>query len=100
MRSPDLTSEQEIDEIIPVGASPLGWGYIPTVEPLAPHTSVHGSSQICDAILCMILQNGFGRPSHNIERHQQELHELNLMYRFFKMEIQYVNGNIVLVVVK
>ena len=33
MRSPDLTSEQEIEEIIPVKASPLGWGYLPTVEP-------------------------------------------------------------------
>ena len=79
MRSPDLTSEQEIDEIIPVEASPLGWRYIPTVETLAPPTSVHGSSQICNAILHMILQNEFGRPSHNIERHQQELHELNLI---------------------
>ena len=79
IRSPDLTSEQEIDEIIPVEASPLGWGYIPTVETLAPPTSVHGSSQICNAILCMILQNGFGRPAHNIEQHQQELCELNLM---------------------
>ena len=35
MRSPDLTSEQEIEEIIPIEASPLGWGYLPTVEPLA-----------------------------------------------------------------
>ena len=33
MRSHDLTSEQEIEEIIPVEASPLGWGYLPTVEP-------------------------------------------------------------------
>ena len=49
MRSPDLISEQEIDEIMPVGASPLGWGYIPIVETLAPLTSVHGSSQIRDA---------------------------------------------------
>ena len=78
MRSPDLTSEQEIDEIIPVEASPLGWGYLPTVAPLAPPTSAHGSSQICDAILCMELQNELGRPGHNIERHQKKPHELNL----------------------
>jgi hypothetical protein len=79
MRSPDLTSEQKIDEIIPVVASPLGKGYVPTVETMAPPSSVHELSQICNAMLCMILQNGFGRPSHNIEQHQQELHELNLM---------------------
>jgi hypothetical protein len=38
MRSPDLTIEQEIGKNIPVEVSPLGWGYLPTVEPLAPPT--------------------------------------------------------------
>ena len=79
MRTSDLTTNQEIDEIIPVEASPLGWGYLPTVEELVHHRSCQGSSQVRDAILCMVLQNGFGRPAHNIECQHQELHEVNLM---------------------
>ena len=79
MRTSDLTNNQEIEEIMPVEASPLGWGYLPTVEELVHHRSVQGSSQVQDAILCMVLQNGFGRPAHNIERQHQELHEVNLM---------------------
>ena len=67
MRSSDLTINQDIEEIIPVEASPLGWGYLPTVKALLPHRSVQRSSQVQDAILCMVLQNGFGRPAHNIE---------------------------------
>ena len=79
MRTSDLTNNQEIDEIIPVEASPLGWGYLPAFEELVHHRSVQGSSLVQDAILCMVLQNGFGRPAHNIERQHQELHEVNLM---------------------
>ena len=75
MRSQGLS--EDIAEIIPLEKSPLGWGYLPTVEMLQP--SVHGTSQVCDAILGMVSQHGFGRPPHNIERHQQELHEINLM---------------------
>ena len=75
-RSHDLCSE--IDEIIPVQASPLGWGYLPTVEPLQI-ASVSGTSQVCDAVLGMVSQNGFGRPAHNIEQQRQELHDINLM---------------------
>ena len=75
-RSHDLCSE--IDEIIPLQASPLGWGYPPTVDPLQ-NTSVSGTSQVLDAVLDMASQNGFGRPAHSIEWHQQELHDINLM---------------------
>ena len=68
MRSCDLS--EDIDEIIPLHASPLGWGYLPTVETLVP-PSVSGSSQIHDAIVSMVSQNGFGRPAHNIVMHRE-----------------------------
>ena len=76
MRSHHLS--EDVDEIIPLHASPLGWGYLPTVEALVP-PSVPGSSQICDAIVSMVPQNGFGCPAHNMVRHREELHEINLM---------------------
>ena len=43
MRTSDLTTNQEIEEIIPVDNSPLGWGFLPTDEELVPHRSVQGS---------------------------------------------------------
>ena len=76
MRPNDLCSE--IDEIIPVPTSPLGWGYLPTVEPLQV-ALVSGTSKVHDAVLGMVSQNGFGRPAHNIERHRQELQDISLM---------------------
>ena len=79
MRSSDLTNNQEIEEIIQIEASPLWWGYLSTVKALVPHRSVQGSSQVCDAILCMVLQNRFGRPAQNTEWQRQEPHEVNLM---------------------
>ena len=63
MRSQGLS--EDIAEIIPLEKSPLGWGYLPTVEMLQP--SVHGTSQVHDAILGMVSQHGFGRSPHNIE---------------------------------
>ena len=60
-------SQVEIDGIIPVPTSPLGWGYLPTVEPL--HVpSVPATSKVYDAVLGMVSRNGFGRPAHNIEK--------------------------------
>ena len=76
MRPNDLCSE--IDEIMPVPTSPLGWGYLPTVEPLQV-ASVSGTSKVCDAVLGMVSQNGFAQPAQNIERHRQELQDINLM---------------------
>ena len=51
LRSNDLRSE--IDEIIPIQTSPLGWGYIPTTETLQV-PSVSETSQVCDAVLGMV----------------------------------------------
>ena len=42
--------------------------------------SVSGTSQVGDAVLGMMSQNGFGRPAHNKEKHCQELQDINLMY--------------------
>ena len=50
---------EDIAEIIHIEKSPLGWGYLPTVEMLQP--SVHGTSQVRDAILGMVSQHGFGK---------------------------------------
>ena len=58
MRSQDLS--EDMAEIIPLETSPLGWRYLPKFEKLEP--SVHGASQVCDAILGMESQHGFGRP--------------------------------------
>ena len=77
MRSHDLS--EDIAEIIPLETSPLGWGYLPTVEMLEP--SVHGTSHVCEAILGMVSQHGFGRPSHTIENYQQKLYDINLMQK-------------------
>ena len=54
MRSCDLS--EDIDEIIPLHASPFGWGYLPTVEALVP-PSVPESSQIRDAIVSIFSQH-------------------------------------------
>ena len=76
MRSNDLCSE--IDETIPVPTSPLGWEYLPTVEPLK-FPSISGISKVLDAVLVTVSQKGFGRPADNIERHRKELQDINLM---------------------
>ena len=76
MRSCDLS--EDIDEIIPLHASPLGWGYLPIFETLVPPL-VPGSSQTCDAIVSMVSQNGIEGPAHDIVRHREELHEINFM---------------------
>jgi hypothetical protein len=75
MRSQGLS--EDIAEIIPLEKSPLRWGYNPKIEMLQP--SVHGTSQVHDALLDMVSQHGFGRTPHYIECHQQELYEINLM---------------------
>jgi hypothetical protein len=57
--------------------SPLGWGYLPTVEPLVTHP---GTSQTRDAILRHIHRHGFCRPQRNLAQNQpSELHEIGLM---------------------
>ena len=68
--------QEILAEITPVYNSPLGWGYLPTVEKL---DVMPGSSVIRDVILERIANMGLQRPPGNIERKRLELHELNLM---------------------
>ena len=60
--------------------SPLGWGYLPTVQDLQ---TIPGTSQTRDAIMRHIQRNGFSRPQRNLEQRQIaqecELHEVGLM---------------------
>jgi hypothetical protein len=66
-------SENEI-QVMP--GSPLGWGYLPTVDIF---NSLPGSSQTREAILRKIAGHGFRCPAHNLERRRLELHEVGLM---------------------
>ena len=75
VRLQDLSEDKA--EIIPLETSPLGWRYLPRFEKLEP--SVHGASQVCDAILGMVSQNRLGRPPYDNECHQQELHDITMM---------------------
>jgi hypothetical protein len=60
-------------EIKTMEGSPLGWGYLPTVEPLQ---TIPGTSMVRDAILRHVTRNAYRRPAHNLERRELELHEL------------------------
>ena len=71
-----MDDNQILTEIIPVSLSPLGWGYLPTVEPLC---ILPGSSVMRDVILTRLQTLGVQRPPVNIERRRKELHEINLM---------------------
>ena len=71
-----MDDNQILTEIIPVSFSPLGWGYLPTVEPLC---ILPGSSVMRDVILTRLQTLGVQRPPVNIERRRKELHEINLM---------------------
>jgi hypothetical protein len=63
-------------EIHPVENSPLGWGYLPTVEEFIP---LPGTSHTPDIVVQTNTWNGFGQPQYNLERRQRELHEIGLM---------------------
>jgi hypothetical protein len=72
----DFDDEEEEDDdfqIVTMEGSPLGWGYLPTVEPLQ---TIQGTSQVRDQILGHISRNGYRRPAENVERRELELHEL------------------------
>ena len=71
-----MDDNQILTEIIPVSLSPLGWDYLPTVEPLC---ILPGSSVMRDVILTRLQTLGLQRPPVNIERRRKELHEINLM---------------------
>ena len=64
------------NEIHVMQGSPLGWGYLPTVDVF---NSLPGSSQTREAILRKIYRHGFRHPAHNLERRRLELHEVGLI---------------------
>lgn len=63
-------------EIHVMPGSPLGWGYLPTVDTFI---SLPGSSLTREAVLRKIRRHGFRRPTHNLERRRLELDEIGLM---------------------
>ena len=69
----DVVHYQTILDSISMNGSPLGWAYLPTIEPLV---AIEGTSRTRDAILTHISRNGYRRPAENVERRLQELHEL------------------------
>ena len=66
--------QEILAEITPVYNSPLGWGYLPTVEKLDVLLSFE-MLFLKELLTWVALQ----RPPANIERKGLELHELNLM---------------------
>ena len=72
----DKFDECAINTIEAMPGSPLGWGFLPTVEPLQP---ILGTSWTRDAIVQHVSHCGYWRPADNVEHQVQELHELGLM---------------------
>jgi hypothetical protein len=61
--------------IQPMDQMPLGWGYLPTVKKL---DTIPGTLRMRDyAILRHVAENGYCRPSHNVEHHREELYEMD-----------------------
>jgi hypothetical protein len=56
--------------------SPLGWGYLPTIEVFH---SLPGTSLTREAVVRKIARGGFRRPAHNLERRRLELYDVGLM---------------------
>jgi hypothetical protein len=56
--------------------SPLGWGYLPTVEDFR---TLPGTSLTRDTVLRKIIREGLRRPAHNLQRRALELEDLGLM---------------------
>jgi hypothetical protein len=75
MITPNLIKARDsCDEpIYPEIVMAVGWGYLPTVEPLQ---TIQGTSQVREQILGHISRNGYRRPAENVERRELELHEL------------------------
>jgi hypothetical protein len=67
-------SDSELIQV-PTG-SPLCWGYCPTTERL---DHICGTSQVRDIIVRQVARHGLRQPSHNLEWHRVELHEIGLM---------------------
>ena len=69
----DEEDEDDDFQIATMEGSPLGWGYLPTVQPLQ---TILGTSTMRDSILRHVSWNGYRRPAENVERRELELHEL------------------------
>ena len=82
--NPDLSQEEVhvdqqsmFNEIQANPDSPLGWGYLPTVEPLVLEP---GTSLVRDVIVGRLGHLGMHRPATNVLANKQiELHDINLM---------------------
>ena len=74
----DLNDDTTVlNEIIHIQRdSPLGWGYLPTIERLS---RIAGTSLIRDVIIGRIGQLGLRRPTHNLLANRAELHDIGLM---------------------
>ncbi|KAI2491737.1 nuclease [Fragilaria crotonensis] len=73
----DVNDETVLNEVIvPQRDSPLGWGYLPTVEKLTP---IPGTSLIRDVIIDRIGQLGLRRPTYNLLANRTELYHIGLM---------------------
>ena len=71
-----LSDDGQFNSIQSMAESPLGWGYLPTVEPLELQP---GTSVVRDVIVARLGQMGMHCPPHNKLRRQLELHDINLM---------------------
>jgi DDE superfamily endonuclease len=72
----DPDDESILNEIRTQRDSPLGWGYLPTVERIRP---IPGTSLMRDVIVDRIGQLGLRRPTHNLLANRPELHHVGLM---------------------
>jgi hypothetical protein len=72
----DVDQQVMFSDILGNPDSPLGWGYLPTVEPLELEP---GTSVVRDVIVGRLGQLGMHRPSTNVLARQVELHDINLM---------------------
>ena len=68
-----------LQEIEAMPGSDLGWGYLPTVEPIAALEHIPGTSVMRDIILRRVANLAIRRPAANVERHRYELHDINLV---------------------
>ena len=72
-----LCDDEQFSSIQSMAESPLGWGYLPTVEPLELQP---GTSVVRDVIVARLGQMGMHRPPHSELQRQLELHDdINLM---------------------
>jgi hypothetical protein len=75
-KEPDEETGSANSEIHVMAGSPLGWGYLPTIDNF---NSLPGTSLTREAILQKIARHGFRHPTHNLKRRNLELHKIGLM---------------------